>query len=131
MLFWFLMLLAVCILPFTMIFQGGRLMDHTPERESRGLAYRTARSMRNVHTWDFAQHYCGYLWRTCGAFLLPISVIPLFPTVGKRGLITGLVSAVVVLIQCVPLLGVPALTERALKRCFDDPDDAPDKSDHS
>lgn len=122
MLFWFIMLIAVCILPFTMVFLGGRLMDHTPERESRQPGYRTARAMRNHHTWNFAQHYLGYLWHTFGALLLPISVIPMFPVVGKSVRTVALVGGIVALVQCIPLFGVPALTERALKRCFDEPD---------
>lgn len=41
----------------------GRLFQKNPPQEINSLyGYRTARSMKNRETWDFAHHYIGRLW---------------------------------------------------------------------
>lgn len=52
--------------------------------------------------------------------LLPLSVVALLPFWGQGEDAVGMAGAVICCVQIVPLLGVIAVTERALKRNFDD-----------
>lgn len=119
MLFWIFMLLADLLMPLTMVVFGKRFMTRPPENISASFGYRTAMSMRNRDTWDFAHKYFGKLWFKCGSVLIPLSVLPLM-FVFNRGVNTiGAVGGIVCLVQFIPAIGAVIPTEAALKRTFD------------
>lgn len=120
MAFWFLMLVTDLLVPLIMVGFGGRFARHAP-REINGLiGYRTPRSMRNRDTWEFAHHYSGRLMFRWGLALLPLSVLALLPVLGKGEDPVGVAGTVICCVQLVPLFGIIAATEKALKRNFDD-----------
>ena len=120
MAFWLYMLAADLLLPLLMVLLGRRFRTHPPEEINGVYGYRTARSMKNRETWDFAHRYIGGLWVRLGLVLLPLSVLPLLFVLGRDANTVGLVGAAVCLVQLIPLLGSILPTERALARAFDE-----------
>lgn len=117
--FWVFMLLMVLIVPVSMV-GFGRLMLVNPPREINSLfGYRTAMSMKNQDTWEFAHKYCGRLWFRCGLVLLPLSVIPLLFVLDKDITTVSVAGLIVMFLQLIPMLGTISLTEAALRRTFD------------
>ena len=53
--------LGVCnlIIPIIMILIGVITMRDIPEKVNNYVGYRTARSMKNIDTWRFANRYSG------------------------------------------------------------------------
>lgn len=119
-LFWLFMLAMALLIPGCMILLGRSFAKSPPGEINGGYGYRTARSMRNPQTWEFAQRYSGRFWVRAGRPVLAVSLVWMallfgqeVGTVGNSGLIlTGL--------QMVPFLAVIPATERALKLEFDD-----------
>ncbi len=120
MAFWFYMLAADLALPLVMVVLGRRFQSAPPREVGGSWGYRTARSVKNRETWEFAHRYIGRLWKRMGLVLLPISVLPLLFVTGKDTDTVGIVGAAVCLAQLIPLLGSILPTERALLRTFDE-----------
>ena len=119
MAFWFYMLAAELVLPLAMALLGRRFLTHPPGDMEGTWGYRTARSVKNRETWDFAHRYIGRLWVRLGLVLLPLSLLPLLFVIGKDTDTVGIAGAAVCLAQLIPLLGSILSAERALKRTFD------------
>lgn len=64
-------------IPVLMILCGYLMYKHTPKDINVLVGYRTAMSMKNQETWDFAHNYCGRLWVKVGAVMTIISGIGL------------------------------------------------------
>lgn len=111
---------AMCLLiPAVMLYFGWRFQKHPPKRINSLYGYRTARSMKNQQTWDFAHQVCGKLWFRVGLILLPVSLAPMLFLRGRSVGEIGMGCVPVVAIQVVVLLGSIFPVERALKRNFD------------
>ena len=72
--FWVFMLMMEMLIPIAMIGVGRVFLRHPPDRINRVVGYRTAMSMKNRDTWEFAHRYCGRIWYISGLILLPVSV---------------------------------------------------------
>lgn len=103
-----------------MIGLGRQFLTKPPENIGGIYGYRTAMSMKNKDTWEFAHKFCGKLWFRYGLVLLPISIISLIPAYNKSidtiayvGLIVSVVQIVLFIISIIP-------TEAALKKTFDE-----------
>ena len=118
--FWTFMLIMDLVIPLSMTGFGRMFMKGGPEEINALFGYRTARSMKNEDTWDFAHRYCGKLWFKTGLVLLPISVIPLLFVFNKGINAAAVVGLAVMLVQLILLLLPMAATEAALKRTFDE-----------
>ena len=118
--FWIFMLLMDLLIPLTMVGFGKRFMTKPPQTINAVFGYRTAMSMKNRDTWEFAHKYCGRLWFKWGLILLPLSAIPLIFVFNKGADIIGTVGGVVCAVQLVPLIGSIFPTEAALKKTFDE-----------
>lgn len=119
---WFFWCMLVCnlIIPITMIICG-RIMWKKPPKNINGIiGYRTARSMKNMDTWNFAHDHCGRMWWKIGWIVLVISAVINFLFYEKSDDIIGIVSAVLCTSQCVVMVVSIFPTEMALKRNFDD-----------
>ena len=119
MTFWIYMLVMDLLIPAIMIGFGRSFMTKAPKNINATFGYRTAMSMKNKDTWEFAHKYCGKLWFRCGLVLLPLSVIPLLFVLNKDIATVGNVGLIVAGVQLVPLVGSIFPTEAALKRTFD------------
>lgn len=121
MAFWIFLFIMCLLGPITMIILGLRYMKKAPESINDKFGYRTSRSMKSQASWTFAHQYFGRLWLIIGSIVIPLSVIPMILVYGKEASEIGTVGGIIVMAQTIPLAIVPfALTERALKRNFDE-----------
>ena len=119
MIFWVFMLIMDLLIPVTMIGFGRLFLTRAPKNINAAFGYRTAMSMKNKDTWEFAHKYCGKLWFKCGLILLPLSVAPLLFVHSKDTTTVGNVGLIVAAVQLIPLIGSIFPTEAALKKTFD------------
>lgn len=117
--FWIFMLIINMLIPATMIFFGKQFMKGTPKEINAIFGYRTAMSMKNKDTWEFAHKYCGKIWYLCGLILLPVSILSMLVVIGKNNDIVGSYGGIICMIQLIPLVGSILPTEKALRRSFD------------
>ena len=101
-----------------MIIAGNMMWKHAPKKINGIIGYRTARSMKNIDTWKFAQAHCGRLWRKIGWVILIPSVVIHFPFYQSSENIIGTVTAILCTIQCLILVLAIFPTEQDLKRTF-------------
>lgn len=117
--FWIFILIMDLLIPLTMIGFGRMFLNKAPEKINAVFGYRTAMSMKNKDTWEFAHRFCGKLWFRCGLVLLPVSVVPLIFVFNRSIDTIGNVGLIVSVVQLVPLAGSIVPTEIALKKTFD------------
>ena len=117
---WVFMLACNLLIPAAMIGHGRRFAENPPKEVNMGSGYRTKRSMKNQDTWDFAQTYCGKLWRKWGWALIPLAVLGqaltlLSPDTESMCLWSLAVASAETVVMTVIYFPV----ERALKQNFD------------
>lgn len=117
--FWFAMLTAGLLIPIVMLLFGWLFMKNPPQDINGVYGYRTAMSMKNRDTWDFAHRYCGKIWFKLGYILMPASFVAMLTVYGSTEDEIGSLVAAVCLLQVVALLFAVVKTERALKQVFD------------
>ena len=120
MAFGYIMLLVILIMPLMMVGFGLLLMKNPPKKKNSYYGYRTRRSVRSQDTWDFAHYYFGKLWLVCGLVSIPISLVPICLVLGKSEQVISVAGLIVLGIQTLLLLVTILLTERALKKNFDE-----------
>lgn len=64
------MAFAVFLIPGIMVFFGCSMRNHPPKTINAVYGYRTAMSMINQDTWDYAQAACAKRWRIWGRILV-------------------------------------------------------------
>ena len=117
--FWMLALLWVLLIPGLMVGFGCAFAGKAPAKINPFFGYRTALSMKNRDTWDFAHRYFGRLWYRLGLVLLPLSLIPMILVANKPEQTVALVAVCLCCAQTIPMLIPIGLTQRALRRKFD------------
>ncbi|WP_068455836.1 SdpI family protein [Aedoeadaptatus pacaensis] len=112
------MAFAVLLIPGIMIFFGRLMMDHPPKTINAAYGYRTAMSMINQATWDYAQTACAERWRKWGRLLALITLIVLFFALRRPAFadVLGFYTA----FETAFLLASVAATEIDLRRTFDE-----------
>ena len=118
--FWIFMLLAVLLIPVTMILLGRQYLHHAPGKINSLSGYRTAMSMKNPDTWAYAHRCIGKIWLICGAVLLPVSAGLMIFVFGHGAGTVGTVGGVLAGLQIVLMAGAMLPVERGLKRTFDE-----------
>ena len=119
-LFWLFMLATALLIPGSMLLLGRSFAKKPPGEINTGYGYRTARSMRNRQTWEFAQRYSGRFCVRAGRPVLAVSLVWMALLFGRDIGTVGRLGTVLTVIQLVPFLAVIPATERALRREFDD-----------
>ena len=117
--FWFFILFMVLIFPAIMIGFGKYFLKKAPSEINYIFGYRTAMSMKNEQTWEFAHKYCGRLWLIIGLILLPLAILVMLLVIGKSKDTIGTVGEVLCIVQLIPLVASIIPTEIALKKNFD------------
>jgi uncharacterized membrane protein len=120
MAFGYIMLLMILLMPLMMVGFGLLLMKNPPKKINSVYGYRTRKSVRSQETWDFAHYYFGKLWLVCGLVSIPISLVPICLVLGKSEQVISVAGLIVLGIQTLLLLVTILLTERALKKNFDE-----------
>ena len=118
--FWIFMLVMDLLIPCVMIGFGSYFKNHPPKKINYIVGYRTARSMKNKETWDFAHRHSGRTWVVCGSILLPVSAAVMLLALGKGEDTVGVFGAAVCIGQVVALILSIIPTESALKKNFDE-----------
>lgn len=116
--FWVYMLIMDLLLPLIMIGFGRYFMKKAPDKINTVFGYRTSRSMKNEHTWEFAHKYCGKQWYVYGWLTLLVTMILMLLVIGKSEEFVGNIGAIIMGVQLVPLISSVFLTEMALKKNF-------------
>ena len=119
MAFWIFMLVICLIIPLSMLGFGRLFMIRPPKSINAAFGYRTAMSMKNRDTWDFAHRLIGRLWFRCGLVLLPLSVVPLLFVIGRDAEAVGRLGTIVAAVQLILMMGSIFPVEAALRRNFD------------
>lgn len=117
--FWIYMLIMDLLVPVTMIGFGRYFKTKAPKEINSVFGYRTSMSMKNRDTWEFAHKYCGKIWYICGWILLIVTIVAMIPFLGQGADVVGIVGAVILGIQMIPLVGSILPTELALRKHFD------------
>ena len=118
--FWVFMLFMVLLIPLIMVLFGRYFIKRAPENINYLFGYRTNLSMKNEDTWKFAHKYIGNIWYKWGLIMLPISVLLMVFVIGKSEDTIGMLGAVISVVQILPILVTIVLTEKALKKNFDE-----------
>lgn len=117
--FWIFMFIIAIIYPAMMIVIGLLFKNAAPKKINYIYGYRTAMSMKNRDTWEFAHRYIGRLSLLLGLLLLIPSVVPmLFLMSGSEELIAT-VGLIIACVGMVVLFASIFRTERVLKKTFD------------
>ena len=118
--FWWFMLICDLLIPIAMAVVGRMMWKHCPKQINGLFGYRTARSMKNIDTWKFANEYGGRLCWIIGAIMIVPSALIQIPFYHSDGGIIAVVGLVLAAVQCIFLLALILTTERALKKTFND-----------
>lgn len=119
MAFWVFMAVVSLFIPIIMVIFGKSFLKAAPKEINGIYGYRTAMSMKNQDTWEFAHKHFGKVWFYAGLILLPLNIIPLLFVMGEGKDLIGTVGIVVCLIDTAVMLLSIIPTERALKKNFD------------
>ena len=117
--FWIYMLAMDLLIPLIMTGFGWYFSGRAPKKINPVLGYRTAMSMKNQDTWEFAHRHSGRIWKICGLILLPVTVVPMLFVIGGDEGTVGTVGGIVCGVQLAVLIGSIFPTERALRKNFD------------
>lgn len=119
---WFFILLFVCnlLIPLLMLIIGLVWEKHPVTDINGAIGYRTARSMKNQETWNFAQRYMGKIWKKTGSALffpsIAVNIICFFVGEDVFAIVTAVLETVQVIVLLVSIIPI----ERALKKNFDE-----------
>lgn len=108
------------IIPIIMLFCGITFRNHSPKNINGIYGYRTAMSMKNKDTWEFAHQYCGCLWIKIGLIMLILSIIFSFTAFIFNDKVQEIISLSIVLAQTLALILSIFPVEKELKKTFDE-----------
>lgn len=118
--FWVFSFITALLVPLTLMLSGYLLYYKTPKRINGFYGYRTRMSRKNQKTWDFANQYCGRIWMLMGSGMLPVSAVCMKTVILADVDTIGMWNGILVMIQCVIMILAIPLTERALRKNFDE-----------
>ncbi len=82
--------------------------------------YRTARSMRNQDTWEFANRYSGLINIRMGIIFAIIGLVISLLTYNKSDVVQGVTLVIWVTIETIGIIATIPPVEKELKKHFDD-----------
>ena len=118
--FWFFMLICDMIVPAMMVLCGLMFAKTAPGEINDYFGYRTNMSKKNQDTWEYAHKYFGKIWLKWGIIMVPITVIAMLPIIGMNDNTVGIVGGIISFIQIGVIFVTVAITEKELKRIFDE-----------
>ncbi len=117
--FWTFMLLCNLSVPVIMLIFGFLFFKKAPKNINYIFGYRTARSMKNENTWNFAHKYLSKIWLWAGFLLLIVALIPMLFVIEKSKDTVGTVGMIICFFEVAVLLFTIIPVELALKKNFD------------
>lgn len=107
------------LVPLVMVIGGWFMWKRPPKKVNGYVGYRTAMSMKNKDTWDFAQKKCGAIWCRVGLWMLPLTLLAHLPFAKSGEDAVSILSIVVIMVQIVVLLCSIRPVEKSLRAAFD------------
>ena len=117
---WVFMLIMSVLVPAVMIIIGFLFRKAGPKKINYVYGYRTAMSMKNRDTWEFAHKHFGRLSLRFGLLMLIPSVLPMLFLIGKDMDTIGIAGTVICFVDLIPLFAGIYQTEREMKKVFDE-----------
>ena len=117
--FWIWMFIVAILCPTIMIVAGLYFRKSAPKKINVFFGYRTAMSMKNRDTWEFAHKYIGNLWSVLGFTLIVPSAVPMFFLIDKSEELISVFSLVICFVGMAAIIASIIPTEKALKKNFD------------
>ena len=117
--FWVYMLISALLIPLIMIIFGRYFSKKAPKDINYIFGYRTAMSMKNEETWEFAHKHFGKTWFAAGMILLAATVVVMLALLGQDKDTVGYAGTVIMFVQTALLIILIIPTESALKKNFD------------
>ena len=117
--FWIYMLAMDMLIPVIMLIFGGIFRKKAPKEINYAYGYRTARSMKNDETWEFAHRYLGRLWFAMSIICIVVTVAVMLFFIGTDKDTVGIVGTVIMFGSLFSIMLSVILTENALKKAFD------------
>lgn len=115
---WLFMLGCNLLLPAVMLIAGKLFMKRPPKNINAVIGYRTAMSMKNEDTWQFAHAVAGRFWWKWGWVAMAMAVVPMLPVLGQPEKVTATAGVIVIFALMIPMLAVIPHTEKALRNTF-------------
>ncbi|MBQ7800843.1 MAG: SdpI family protein [Oscillospiraceae bacterium] len=116
--YWIFMTCMCLLVPGILIAVGSVFRNKVPKDINPIYGYRTAMSMKNKDTWEFANICFGKLAWKWGLIMLVLSFIPMLAVIFASEAVVSTVGSILVALQLIPLLGMIPVVERALKKEF-------------
>lgn len=113
------LIFELALIPVIMICFGLKFMKAPPKNKESFFAYKTDRATKNDETWTFAHRYIGWLWFRLGIATAVITAIIMVWAFLQGGATAEITAGTVCIAHLIPLVLSIFLTERALKKCFD------------
>lgn len=118
MVHWIFMTLMSLLIPATMLFFGKQFVKGAPKEINNIYGYRTAMSMKNRDTWEFAHKFNGKIWVKWGWIELVVTPIVMLAVLFRSEIVVYTIGLIVMFLQTFPILISIPLTERALRQTF-------------
>ena len=116
--FWLFLCIMNALIPLTMVGVGFFFAKGAPVGINPLIGYRTARSMKNRDTWEFAHRHCGRIWRRLGWAMLALTAITTAFLYNRSEDEIGMIGTIVCAVQVAALVASIFPTELALRRTF-------------
>lgn len=116
---WFLMLVCGLLFPTIMLVAGKLFLKGIPKKINGVIGYRSPMSIKNADTWQFAHTVAGKFWWKWGWPCLVLSVIGMLCVLGQTENTIAIVGLCIMCVMTLPIFGVFAHTEKALRNTFD------------
>lgn len=116
---WIVMFAVNLVIPATMIGFGRLFLKNPPRQINEFYGYRTAMSMKNQDTWDFAHQCNGRIRRKWGRVLLAITIIVMLAILPQSETTVYTIGFVLTGLQAAALLGTIPIIEKELHKTFD------------
>jgi len=117
--FWIFIVLSNLLI-LVIMFVFGKIFSATaPKKINYIFGYRTARSMKNEQTWEFAHKRLGKIWKRISIALLSVAVLPMLIVIGKSEDTIGTVGMIVCYFEIAVMILTVIIVEQALKKNFD------------
>ncbi len=120
--YWISMLVVSMLMGVLTVIIGTLFLKKPPKKINGIYGYRTARSMKNLDTWQFAQKYCGKIFVKYGIIFTILSVILFVSITLSVKTVEDLptwVANIIVFIGALLLIFSIIPVEKALKNTFD------------
>lgn len=114
------LLVGCMFIPAILCVIGVFFLKRAPRKINRWYGYRTARSMKNYATWEFANKHCAKTLLKVGIVMLIVVSVAIFKLVECDEKTIELWATAIPLVEAVSVIFCVIPTEYALKQEFDD-----------